>query len=29
VTEDVTGLGTEFTRTVTANSIAVLELSGK
>ena len=29
VTADVTGLGTEFTRTVTANSITVLELSGK
>jgi len=29
VTADVTGLGTEFTRTVTANSITVLELSGR
>ena len=29
VTADVTGLGTEFTRTVPANSITVLELSGR
>jgi alpha-N-arabinofuranosidase len=29
VTAEVTGLGTEFTRTVPANSITVLELSGK
>jgi len=29
VTADVAGFGTEFTRTVTANSITVLELSGK
>ena len=29
VTADVTGLGLEFTRTVPANSITVLELSGK
>jgi len=29
VTADVTGLGTEFTRTVPANSITVLELNGR
>ena len=29
VTADVTGLGTEFTRTVPANSVTILELNGK
>jgi alpha-N-arabinofuranosidase len=29
VTADLTGLGTDFTRTVAANSITVLELSGQ